>query len=157
MTRDYRAIERFLYREARLMDENAYAEWLALWAEDALYWVPCGGDHNDPVHQVSTIYDDRKRLEARIRRLLSGNAYAQVPPSRLRRVVSNIEIEESREDGLTIGSNFVLGEVRRSKQDVFIGRTTHKLRPHGDDFKIFFKKVVLVNGEEFIDNLTFLI
>jgi benzoate/toluate 1,2-dioxygenase subunit beta len=143
MTRDDRAIERFLYREARLMDENAYAEWLALWADDALYWVPCGGDHHDPVHQVSTIYDDRKRLEARIRRLLSGNAYAQAPPSRLRRVVSNIEIEESREDRLTIGSNFVLGEVRRGQ--------------HGDDFKIFFKKVVLVNGNEFIDNLTFLI
>jgi len=138
------------------MDENAYAEWLALWADDALYWIPCGPGEVDPVRQVSTIYDDRKRLEARVRRLLSGNAHAQAPPSRLRRVVSNIEIEEA--DGAIVTySNFVLGEVRRGKQDVFIGRSTHKLRPVADDFKIFFKKVVLVNNDEYIDNLTFLV
>jgi len=156
MAADHRAVERFLYREARLMDENAYAEWLALWADDALYWIPCGPGEVDPVRQVSTIYDDRKRLEARVRRLLSGNAHAQAPPSRLRRVVSNIEIEEA--DGAIVTySNFVLGEVRRGKQDVFIGRSTHKLRPVADDFKIFFKKVVLVNNDEYIDNLTFLV
>jgi len=71
-------------------------------------------------------------------------------------VVSNIEIEEA--DGAIVTySNFVLGEVRRGKQDVFIGRSTHKLRPVADDFKIFFKKVVLVNNDEYIDNLTFLV
>jgi 3-phenylpropionate/cinnamic acid dioxygenase small subunit len=154
---DYRAIERFLYREARLMDENAYAEWLALWAEDALYWVPSGPGDVDPLRQVSTIYDNRKRLEARITRLISGKAHAQSPPSRLCRVVSNIEIEEAGDNTISTFSNFVLGEVRRGNQDVFIGRSTHKLRPTGDDFKIFFKKVLLVNGDEYIDNLTFLV
>ena len=157
MTTDPRAVERFLYREARLMDENAYAEWLALWAEDAVYWIPCGGGAGDPMRQVSTVYDDRKRLEARIKRLLSGKAHAQAPPSRLRRVVSNIEIEEAEDGAITTYSNFVLGEVRRGKQDIFIGRATHQLRPVTADFKIFFKKVVLVNGDEYIDNLTFLI
>jgi benzoate/toluate 1,2-dioxygenase beta subunit len=157
MTTDHRAIERFLYREARLMDENAYAEWLALWADDAVYWIPCGDNKTDPIRQVSTVYDDRKRLEARIKRLLSGNAYAQAPPSRLRRMVSNIEIEETDDNTVTTWSNFVLGEVRRGKQDVFIGRSTHKLRPVTNDFKIFFKQVVLVNGDEYIDNLTFLV
>jgi benzoate/toluate 1,2-dioxygenase beta subunit len=157
MATDSRAIERFLYREARLMDENAYAEWLALWADDALYWIPCGGDDVDPMRKVSTVYDDRKRLEARIKRLLSGNAHAQAPPSRLRRVVSNIESEEAADGAITTYSNFVLGEVRRGKQDVFIGQSTHKLRPSGDDLRIFFKKVVLVNGDEYIDNLTFLV
>jgi 3-phenylpropionate/cinnamic acid dioxygenase small subunit len=157
MAVDYRAVERFLYREARLMDENAYAEWLALWADDVLYWIPSGGDQIDPMRQISTIYDDRQRLEARVKRLLSGNAHAQAPPSRLRRVVSNIEIEGADDGAIVTRSNFVLGEVRRGKQDVFIGRSTHHLRPAGDDFKIFFKKVVLVNGDDYIDNLTFLV
>lgn len=157
MAVDERAVERFLYREARLMDENAYAEWLALWADDALYWVPCGPGEVDPLRQVSTIYDNRKRLEARVKRLLSGNAHAQAPPSRMCRVLSNLEIEEAPGGEIVTYSNFVLGEVRRGKQDVFIGRSTHKLRPRGADFAIFFKKVVLVNGDEFIDNLTFLV
>ena len=71
MSVDYRRVESFLYREARLMDENAYAEWLALWADDALYWVPATDDDIHPATQVSTIYDNRARLEARIRRLSS--------------------------------------------------------------------------------------
>jgi len=154
---DYRRVENFLYREARLMDENAYAEWLALWADDALYWVPATDDDIDPETHVSTIYDDRARLEARIKRLSSGNAFSQDPKSRMRRVISNIEIEEGANGEITAYSNFVLTELRRGKQDVFAGRTIHKLRTAGDAFKIFYKKVMLVNNDEFIDNLTFLV
>ena len=157
MSVDYRRVESFLYREARLMDENAYAEWLALWADDALYWVPATDDDIDPATHVSTIYDNRARLEARIRRLSSGNAFSQDPKSRMRRVISNIEIEEGANGEITAYSNFVLAELRRGKQDVFAGRTIHKLRTDGDTFKIFYKKVMLVNNDEFIDNLTFLV
>ena len=139
------------------MDENAYAEWLALWDSDAIYWIPAGSDDLDPMRQVSTIYDDRKRLEARIQRLLSGKAHAQAPASHLRRVVSNIEFEENDHGEIITYSNFVLGEVRRGKQDVFIGRSLHKLRRGAGELRLFFKKVLLVNNNEFIDNLTFLV
>lgn len=154
---DYRQVENFIYREARLMDDNAYDEWLSLWAAEALYWVPVGADELDPSQQISIIYDDRNRLESRIARLKSGYAHSQDPKSRMRRVVSNIEIEESSGGEIVAHSNFVLGEVRRGKQDVFIGRTIHKLRPEGDSFRILSKKVLLVNNGEFIDNLTFLV
>ena len=30
------------------MDEHRYKEWLALWAEDGVYWVPCNDDDIDP-------------------------------------------------------------------------------------------------------------
>src|SRR5216683_2781852 len=155
---DFRQIENFLYREARLMDENAYEQWLSLWAgENICYWVPSNADEADPGEQISIIYDNRKRLEARIKRLASGYAFAQDPKSRMRRVISNIEIEEGANGEITAYSNFVLTELRRGKQDVFAGRTIHKLRTAGDAFKIFYKKVMLVNNDEFIDNLTFLV
>jgi len=154
---DRHQIENFLYREARLMDEHAYDEWLALWAEEVLYWVPCNGDDIDPRRHVSIIYDNRARLEDRIDRLKSGAAYAQDPKSRLRRVVSNIEIEEEENGEVTVYSNFNLTELRRSKQDIFAGRTIHKLRLQDGSFKITSKKVLLVNNDEVIDNLTFLI
>ncbi len=157
MAVDYRRVESFLYREARLMDENAYDEWLSLWADDALYWVPCNVDDPDPNLQVSAVYDDRRRLEERIVRLRDGPAYAQDPKSRMRRVISNIEIEESAGGEITIYSNFVLAELRRGQQDVFAGRAIHKLRRDGDSFKIAFKKVLLVNNDEPIENLTFLV
>jgi 3-phenylpropionate/cinnamic acid dioxygenase small subunit len=157
MSVDHRQIENFLYREARLMDEHAYDEWLSLWAQDALYWVPSNEDDIDPQRHVSIIYDDRPRLEDRIERLKSGAAYAQEPKSRLRRVVSNIEIEEGENSEVIVYSNFNLTELRRSRQDTFAGRTIHRLRPEGSTFKIVYKKVLLVNNDEVIDNLTFLI
>jgi len=154
---DRHQIENFLYREARLMDEHVYDEWLSLWTEDALYWVPCNDDDIDPQRHVSIIYDNRPRLEDRIERLKSGAAYAQEPKSRLRRVVANVEIEEGDNGEVTVYSNFNLTELRRSRQDTFAGRTIHKLRPQGASFKIAYKKVLLVNNDEVIDNLTFLI
>ena len=97
MSADRLKVESFLYREARLMDENAYDEWLSLWTDDALYWVPCNRDDSDPTREISAIYDDRTRLQARIDRLKSGVAYAQDPKSRMRRLISNIEIERRRQ------------------------------------------------------------
>jgi hypothetical protein len=40
---------------------------------------------------------------------------------------------------------------------IFAGRAIHKLRPEGDDFKIAYKKVLLINNDVVINNLTFLI
>src|SRR2546422_1961061 len=157
MSVDRHQIENFLYREARLMDEHAYDEWLALWAEDVLYWVPCNADDIDPQRHVSIIYDNRPSLEDRIERLKSGAAYAQEPKSRLRRVVSNVEIEEGENGEVIVYSNFNLTELRRGKQDTFAGRTIHRLRPEGGSFKIAYKKGLLVNNNEVIDNLTFLV
>jgi benzoate/toluate 1,2-dioxygenase subunit beta len=155
---DFRSIENFLYREARLMDENSYEEWLSLWAvQNVCYWVPSSADEVDPVEQISIIYDNRQRLEARIKRLASGYAFAQDPKSRMRRVISNVEIDEAADGIVTAWSNFVLGEFRRGRQDIFVGRTMHKLRPEGDSFKILLKKVLLINSDGYIDNLTFLI
>ncbi len=157
MSPDRSKVESFLYYEARLMDENAYDEWLSLWTDDALYWVPCNRDDSDPEREISAIYDDRTRLQGRIDRLKSGVAFAQDPKSRMRRLISNIEIEEAGNGDLSVRSNFVLVELRRSKQDVFAGRTIHRLRPEGASFRISHKKVLLVNNDEVIDNLTFLV
>ncbi len=59
-----RQIEDFIYREARLMDEHRYDDWLALWTDDAVYWVPSNNDELDPMQSVSIIYDDRTGASA---------------------------------------------------------------------------------------------
>ena len=109
---------------------------------------------------MSIVYENESRLEDRIARLKSGAAYAQDPKSRLRRVVSNIEIEEGevgKTGEVTVNSNFNLTALRRSRMDTFAGRTIHTLRPEGDSFKIAYKKVLLINNDEVINNMTFLI
>jgi benzoate/toluate 1,2-dioxygenase subunit beta len=149
-------IEEFLYFEARLIDDHRYPEWLELWTRDGLYWVPANSDDADPARQVMIIYDNYARLEERIYRLTSGSAWAQQPRSRTRRLISNVEIREDN-GGYAVESNCLIAELRRSKQDIFAARVLHTLRPAGDSFHIELKKVLLLNNDDAIDNLTFLV
>src|SRR4029077_1824519 len=91
---DVQACEQFLLHEARLLDEGRFGEWLALFTPDARYWVPSEPDQKSPLDTVSLIYDDRRLLETRVRRLASPRIYSQEPRSRTSRVVTNVTIED---------------------------------------------------------------
>ncbi len=152
------AIEQFLYREARLADESLYDEWMNLWTDDAIYWIPANLDDYDPHHHISIIYDDHERLQSRIDRLISGEAWAQEPKSRVRRLISNIENRGATENGdIEVCSNFILGELRRGRQTTYFAQQIHRLRPIADGLRIAFKKVILINNNEPIHNLTFIV
>ena len=152
------AVIAFVCAEARYMDEQRYDEWLSLWAsEDVSYWVPCGDDDGDPARQVSIIFDDRTRLEQRINRLKSGTVMAQQGAPFMRRVVSNFELVGSQGDVLEVASNFALGYARGSDQYNWFGRSEHLLREKHDSFEIVRKKVVLINNDQPLPLLQFLI
>jgi 3-phenylpropionate/cinnamic acid dioxygenase small subunit len=157
----YRDVVAFVYKEARLADEARYAEWLDLWTDDAVYWVPASTDPGaDPDKHLSHIYDNRGRLETRIKMLQSGYRYSQEPASLMRRIVSNIEVAAADNDELVAESNFALAELSiQAKREMhwWVGRTTHRLRRQGGELKMCRKKVVLVNAAEPLPNLSFLI
>jgi benzoate/toluate 1,2-dioxygenase beta subunit len=158
---DQKAVEVFLYKEARLADEARYTEWEALWTDDAIYWVPATTDPNvDPNKQISHIYDNRNRIATRIKLLQSGHRYSQEPASSMRRLISNIEVEKNDKGELIVGANFLLVELSiqaKHETHLWAGRTTHTLRWVGDALKMSQKKVVLVNAAEPLPNLSFLI
>jgi benzoate/toluate 1,2-dioxygenase subunit beta len=156
MSFNHGAIERFLYREARLMDAHAYDEWLALWDEDATYWVPCNADDIDPTQNVSIIYDRRAQLRSRIQRLKETSWLREQAP-RLKRLVSNVEVEANDDSEIVVSSSFILAELHHHQQYLWAGSTLHKLVPNGDSFRIKSKKVILLNNNEALPNLMFLI
>ena len=82
---------------------------------------------------------------------------AQDPKPRLRRVISNVEIERTGEAEATVGSNFVLVQARGGAQVTWCGRSIHKLREQDGGIKIAHKKVLLVNSEQEMPVLQFLI
>lgn len=157
MTVTREAVEAFLFHEADLMDEHRLEEWLALWAPQACYWIPCNGrTGGDPTREVSLVYDDLARLQDRIYRLTSSAAHSQRPRSRMRRVVGNLRLEQK--NGLVhVRSNFLLAELRRGKQDLFSGVSLHQLRPQGDGFRIVAKTIQLDQSDEALDNLAFIL
>jgi 3-phenylpropionate/cinnamic acid dioxygenase small subunit len=150
------AIEDFLYEEAQLIDERRLDEWLGLWNEDALYWIP-QGDEPDPIHRVSIAYDDHRRLVERVMRLNSGFAYSQDPPSRTCHLVGNVRVVSENGDGIGVASSLIVAEMRRSNQNLYAGRVEHRLTPDGDSYKISAKIVRLVNSDVPLGNVTFLI
>jgi len=155
------AVAEFLYREARLADEARYAEWLALWTDDAVYWVPATTDPEaDPEKHLSHIYDNRTRLETRVKLLQTGHRYSQEPPSLMRRLISNIEVAKGEDGELVAGSNFLLAELSiqaTHETHWWVGRATHRLRRVDGELRIRSKKVVLINAAEPLPNLAFLI
>jgi 3-phenylpropionate/cinnamic acid dioxygenase small subunit len=151
------AIQQFLYREARLMDEHRYADWLTLWSEDGVYWVPCNGEGRNPEDEVAIIYDSYSRLKDRVARFESGTVMVQNPRSAMRRIVSNIEIGAREGRDTTVRSNFLLVEVRGARQFLWAGQTTHTLRESGDGLRIRFKKVVLANNDQELPPMQFLL
>ena len=126
---DVQACEQFLLHEARLLDECRFDEWLALFTPDASYWVPSEPDQKSPLDTVSLIYDDRRLLETRVRRLASPRIYSQEPRSRTSRVVTNVTIEDATDPVATlVRSKFVLIEFRRNEQRLFGGTSFHRLK-----------------------------
>jgi benzoate/toluate 1,2-dioxygenase beta subunit len=159
---DRAEVEQFLYREARLADESDYDAWEALWTDDALYWVPVGGQGGDPRREMSVIYDNRSRISTRLKQLRTGKRYAQAPPSNLRRLLSNIEFlgDVPNPDGgvdLEVGANFLAIESRARGTHLWGGRVTYRLRRDGDALRLAYKKVVLVDNDRPLPTLGFLI
>jgi 3-phenylpropionate/cinnamic acid dioxygenase small subunit len=158
---EYRAAVEFVYREARLADEARYAEWLGLWTDDGVYWVPATTDRAaDPQKHLSHIYDNRARLDTRVKLLQTGHRYSQEPASLMRRLISNVEAEVVGTGELSVESNFVLAELAiQAKHEMhwWVGRTTHRLRRVDGDLRMSHKKVVLINAAEPLPNLAFLI
>jgi 3-phenylpropionate/cinnamic acid dioxygenase small subunit len=158
---EHRAVVEFIYREARLADEARYAEWLALWTDDGVYWVPATTDPGaDPDKHISHIYDNRARIDTRVKLLQTGHRYSQEPASLMRRLISNIEVEKAADGGFIAESNFILAELSiqaKHQMHWWVGRTTHRLRLADGALKMSRKKVVLINAAEPLPNLSFLI
>ena len=146
--------ERFLVHEARLLDEARFDEWLALFTQDARYWVPSEPDQANPFDTVSLIYDDRRLLETRVRRLSSPRIYSQEPRSRTSRMIGNISIEDDEGAASTlVRSKFVLIEFRRNEQRLFGGTCFHRLIVDQGAIRIAWKQVNLVNCDAPLDGL----
>jgi len=151
---DLRRCEQFLLHEAQLLDEAKFDEWLALFTAEAWYWVPSEPDQADPVETVSLIYDDRRLLETRVRRLASPRMYSQEPRSRTSRMVGNVSIEDADRDACTVRCKFMMIEYRREQQRLFGGTMLHRLVQSDGRIMIAWKRVNLVNCDAPLEGIT---
>ena len=144
---DREPFELFLIHEARLLDDRRFEDWMALFTEDGLYWVPAEAGQKDPWQSASLFFDDRDLMGTRIARLRHPRIHVQTPPSRTNHVVTNVIVEEADEDAgrYLVSSSSWVAEYRLDQQRVFAARQYHHLERDGGSFRIALKRVHLIN------------
>ena len=142
-----------LEREARLLDERRFEDWLALFAPECLYWVPGTPGAGDPRQEVAVSFDDRRQLEGRIYRLRTGYAWSQVPASRTARLVSNVEVFRAAETArFMVRSTFLVTEFRAGETRALSGWCCHRLVEHAGGWQILVKQVNLIDCDQSLRN-----
>lgn len=141
------AIEDFLYREALLLDENRFEEWLALFTEDAQYVVPLReqvqGDVAPAGHPL--INDDKTMLLTRVAKDSTGLAHVEVPRSMTSRIISNVIVDEGASpDEVRVFCNFVVRQARKLRDEAWwVGRRRDVLRRVNGSWQIAHREVIL--------------
>ena len=143
-------IEQFLYREARLLSEGRYEEWLELFTDDARYWMPVRETRErreDAVSregELAIFEDDKAFLTARVQRMRSKLAHAEQPPSRTRYFISNVEVEEQDETHLQTACNLLVYQSRLEKTaSTYVGARRDRMRKVDGTWRIAERKIVL--------------
>ena len=142
-----------LEREARLLDQLRYDDWLALYTAECIYWVPSTPGAGDPRREISVMFDDRRRLEDRIYRFRTGYAWSQAPASRTVRLITNVEVfATERDDTRMVRSNFLISEFWGDETRVLTGWAGHRVVREADGWKIQAKQVNLIDCDQSLRN-----
>ena len=144
---------RLLEREARLLDQLRYDDWLAMYAAECVYWVPSTPNAGDPRREISVMFDDRRRLEDRIYRLRTGFAWSQAPASRTVRLITNVEVFAANGgDVRMVRSNFLISEFWGNETRVLTGWAGHRVVRDAGGWKIQAKQINLIDCDQCIRN-----
>jgi benzoate/toluate 1,2-dioxygenase beta subunit len=144
---------RLLEREARLLDQLRYDDWLALYAAECIYWAPSTPQAGDPRREIAVMFDDRRRLEDRVYRLRTGFAWSQAPVSRTVRLITNVEVfATARDDVRMLRSNFLISEFWDNETRLLTGWAGHRVIRDGAGWKIKAKQVNLIDCDQCIRN-----
>jgi 3-phenylpropionate/cinnamic acid dioxygenase small subunit len=147
-------IEDFYYLEAELLDERKLREWFSLLTDDIRYWMPIR--HNalerpasvaEELSKAGEGYyfdDDIKSLKIRVERAYSKIAWAEVPPSRTRHLITNVRIKKDDGAEIEVLSNFLVYRTRmETDKDMFVGTRQDVLRRADASFKIARRTIIL--------------
>ena len=153
------ALARFVYREARLIDEKRLDEWYALYSEDALYWMPLVRGQTDPHSHTSLFCEDKFLLRVRIERLKSPLSHSQQQPSFCQHVLQRPEVvrrDDSKREYST-RTPFVYLETRLDEQFVLGGVAHHDLRWRNSRLEIAVKRIELLNRDAALPSIQMLL
>ena len=158
-------VQDFLYREAELLDERRYEEWLDLFTEDARYFMPMRRNvpHDEREREftregtdISWFDEGKDTLARRVAQIRTGIHWAEEPPSRICHMVSNVQVLHASDTEVGVKSRFLIYRNRvETETDVLVGKREDLLRRVNGGFRIARRKIVLDQSVLLAKNLTF--
>jgi 3-phenylpropionate/cinnamic acid dioxygenase small subunit len=163
-------IEELLYREAELLDERRFEDWLDLFTEDARYFMPMRRNvpAEEPAREftregvdVNWFDEGKDTLTRRVKQIRTGVHWAEQPPSRICHMVSNVQLMGAPADGsspaeVTVKSRFLIYRNRvETETDILVGKREDLLRRVDGAWRIARRKIILDQSVLLVKNLTF--
>ena len=163
-------IEEFLYREADLLDERRYEDWLGLVAEDVRYWMPmrrnvkvgeAEREFTRAGQDINWFDEGKETLTRRVKQILTGMHWAEEPVSRISHMVSNVRLIEvnpsaAKPAEVTVRCRFLIYRNRvETETDILVGKREDLLRRTEGEWQIARRKIVLDQNVLLTKNLTF--
>ena len=150
MSISYQDLQAFLYREARLLDDRQWDEWLTCYSKQAEFWMPAWDDDDrlttDPQSEISLIYyPNREGLEDRVYRIKTERSGASTPEPRTTHQITNLEVLGQDEQRVELRFNWHTLSHRYKRTDSYFGTSFYTLDITGEQPLITRKKVVLNN------------
>ncbi len=153
---DIRKIEAFLYQEAQLLDDTHLIEWMELYDDAGVYWMPTHRDQQCPETEPSILYENKLLMDVRRRNFGHELAPSMEYPVKGSRLIGNVRLADDQEGGdstIRILSSFHAHIYYRDEVSLFAGKYTHELLEVDDSYKILKKRVDLINADGIQRNL----
>lgn len=160
----YNELMHFLIEEAHLLDSALYKEWVELLANDVMVTMPVrqtlSRKRGDGRGQLYWLYDDKEALTFKALRFLGDSAWADDPPSRIRRMVTNVRVHETAVPGEYLVQSYLQLQRNIGNQHnftTFCARRDDILRKSGAGWLIAQRDILLDQAVLGQPNLGFMI
>jgi benzoate/toluate 1,2-dioxygenase subunit beta len=145
------AVEQFLYRQADLLDQKRWEDWIGLFTDDGVYWMPPEPSYKTWDGTPAIFAEDKNLMRVRMGRVLHPDAWSQRPLWGTNHVVSNVIIENESAQEIRVRSRFHMLELRRDDVRHFAGSYEHHLRKTKEGYRIKLQRVDMTNAQAAYD------
>lgn len=145
-----REVTDLIYRESTLLDRRQWDDWIDMYTEDAVYWVPSWASEEetitDPELQLNLIYlRNRGGLEDRVFRIETKDSYASVPLDRTVHVVGNVLVDTVKGDEVLATANCLIHVYGKKGAHTRGSLYDFTLRRENGGLKISRKKITFID------------
>ena len=145
------------HQEADLLDQGEFHEWLTLWQPQGMYIIPVDRQTTDFANALNYAYDNQAMREKRVHRLYSGESISTTPRARTIRMIGRHRLIEASDQRVEIRCAQFLYEYRKGKEHHYVADLSYTLVPQGERFLIAQKVVRLINADDYLHSIGYIL